>query len=95
MQNFGLKYKKSSNSRLLTFPAFGLTNSTVKVNNAGVSFNGLRENSVEHAETVIKTNFYGPKLLTEALLPVFRCSNSKSRILNISSRLGSLSVSEN
>lgn len=65
------------------------------MNNAAVSFNEINENSVEHAETVIKTNFYGAKLLTEALLPMFRHSPSKSRILNISSRLGSLNVSEN
>ncbi|KAI4324371.1 hypothetical protein L6164_023916 [Bauhinia variegata] len=65
----------------------------ILVNNAGVSFNDLNDNSVEHAETVIKTNFYGPKLLTQALLPVFRALNADSsptRILNISSRLGSL-----
>ncbi|KAH0993231.1 hypothetical protein GBA52_004714 [Prunus armeniaca] len=62
----------------------------ILVNNAAVSFNDLNENSVEHAETVMKTNFYGPKLLIEALLPVFRSSSSVSRILNVSSRLGSL-----
>ncbi|KAM5554128.1 hypothetical protein ABKV19_026055 [Rosa sericea] len=61
----------------------------ILVNNAAVSFNEINENSVEHAETVIKTNFNGPKLLTEALLPMFRTS-SISRILNLSSRLGSL-----
>ncbi|CAL5414181.1 unnamed protein product [Camellia sinensis] len=60
----------------------------ILVNNAAVSFNELDENSVEHAETVIKTNFHGPKLLTEALLPLFRLSPSTSRILNITSRLG-------
>ncbi|ERN20251.1 hypothetical protein AMTRI_Chr06g200990 [Amborella trichopoda] len=62
----------------------------ILVNNAAVSFNALHENSVEHAETVLRTNFYGPKLLTDALLPLFRQSPSKSRILNVSSRLGSL-----
>ncbi|KAI4324372.1 hypothetical protein L6164_023917 [Bauhinia variegata] len=73
----------------------------ILVNNAGVSFNDLHNNSVEHAETVIKTNFYGPKLLTQALLPVFRALNTDSsqssptRILNISSRLGSLKKMRN
>ncbi|KAK4566348.1 hypothetical protein RGQ29_002555 [Quercus rubra] len=67
----------------------------ILVNNAAVSFNEINENSVEHAETVIKTNFYGAKLLTEALLPMFRLSHSKSRILNISSRLGSLNKLKN
>ncbi|RWR96757.1 +-neomenthol dehydrogenase-like protein [Cinnamomum micranthum f. kanehirae] len=62
----------------------------VLVNNAAVSFNDIGYNSVDHAETVIKTNFYGPKLLTEALLPLFRRAPSVSRILNISSRLGLL-----
>ncbi|KAL9240695.1 hypothetical protein vseg_014883 [Gypsophila vaccaria] len=60
----------------------------ILVNNAAVSFNGIHENSVEHAETVIKTNYHGPKLLIEALLPFFRSSSSKSRILNVTSRLG-------
>lgn len=64
----------------------------LQVNNAAVSFNEINENSVEHTETVIRTNFNGPKLLTEALLPMFRTS-SMSRILNVSSRLGSLNVS--
>lgn len=65
-----------------------------QVNNAGVSFNDIGENSVEHAEIVIKTNFYGSKWLTEALLPMFRRSDSAGRILNISSRLGLLNVSQ-
>ncbi|KAL5781275.1 hypothetical protein ACOSP7_006304 [Xanthoceras sorbifolium] len=67
----------------------------ILVNNAAVSFNDIHENSVEHAETVMKTNFYGAKLLTEALLPMFRLSASKTRILNISSRLGSLNKVRN
>ncbi|XP_044499931.1 salutaridine reductase [Mangifera indica] len=67
----------------------------ILVNNAAVSFNNIGENSVEHAETVMKTNFYGAKLLTESLLPFFRLSPSRSRILNISSRLGSLAKVRN
>ncbi|GLJ25676.1 hypothetical protein SUGI_0491940 [Cryptomeria japonica] len=62
----------------------------ILINNAGVSFNGINENSVEHAETVIKTNYYGTKALTEALLPLCRSSSSGARILNVSSRLGLL-----
>ncbi|KAF8393785.1 hypothetical protein HHK36_019983 [Tetracentron sinense] len=65
----------------------------ILVNNAAVSFNDIGKNSVEHAETVMKTNFYGSKLLTETLLPLFCRSVSKGRILNISSRLGLLNVS--
>ncbi|EMS48166.1 (+)-neomenthol dehydrogenase [Triticum urartu] len=60
------------------------------VNNAGVSFNEIDTNSVEHAETVLKTNFYGAKMLIEALLPLFRRSSGTSRILNLSSQLGLL-----
>ncbi|KAK9288057.1 hypothetical protein L1049_016503 [Liquidambar formosana] len=67
----------------------------ILVNNAAVSFNDINENSVEHAEAVIKTNFYGAKLLIEALLPMFRRSASVSRILNISSRLGSINKVRN
>ncbi|KAF0891803.1 hypothetical protein E2562_010986 [Oryza meyeriana var. granulata] len=62
----------------------------ILVNNAAVSFNEIDTNSVEHAETVLRTNFYGAKMLTEALLPLFRRSPSASRILNISSQLGLL-----
>ncbi|XP_027120683.1 salutaridine reductase-like [Coffea arabica] len=67
----------------------------ILVNNAAVSFNDIHENSVEHAETVMRTNFYGPKLLTEALLPMFRSSASFGRIINISSRLGLLNKLKN
>ncbi|XP_058094290.1 (+)-neomenthol dehydrogenase [Magnolia sinica] len=67
----------------------------ILVNNAAVSFNDVDENSVGHAETVIKTNYFGPKLLIEALLPLFRRSDSISRILNISSRLGLLNKVRN
>ncbi|GAU14547.1 hypothetical protein TSUD_96110, partial [Trifolium subterraneum] len=66
------------------------------VNNAGVSFKELDENSVEHVESVMNTNFYGPKLLIQTLLPLFRCSSSSiTRILNVSSRLGSLNKVRN
>lgn len=63
---------------------------SVQVNNAAVSFNEIDTNSVEHAETVLRTNFHGAKMLTEALLPLFRQSPATSRILNISSQLGLL-----
>ncbi|CAI9268857.1 unnamed protein product [Lactuca saligna] len=62
----------------------------ILVNNAAVCFNAMNENSMEYAETVIKTNYYGSKQFTEAMLPFFRRSSSMSRILNISSRLGTL-----
>nr|AAV64232.1 unknown [Zea mays] len=62
----------------------------ILVNNAAVSFNEIDTNSVEHAEAVLRTNFYGAKMLTEALLPLFRQSSATSRILNVSSQLGLL-----
>ncbi|KAG2258617.1 hypothetical protein Bca52824_077911, partial [Brassica carinata] len=62
----------------------------ILVNNAAVSFNAVGDNTIKEPETTIKTNFYGAKLLTEGLLPLFRRSVSVSRILNISSRLGAL-----
>ncbi|CAL9149705.1 unnamed protein product [Musa hybrid cultivar] len=68
----------------------------ILINNAAVSFNEIDTNSVEHAETVIRTNFYGPKMLIESLLPLFRRSiATSSRILNISSQLGLLNKVRN
>ncbi|XP_073013552.1 (+)-neomenthol dehydrogenase [Typha latifolia] len=67
----------------------------ILVNNAAVSFNEIDSNSVDHAETVIQTNFFGPKLLIEALLPLFRRSTATSRILNVSSQLGLLNKVRN
>ena len=66
---------------------------STQVNNAAVSFNEIDTNSVKHAETVLRTNFYGARMLTEALLPLFRRAPTTSRILNISSQLGLLNVS--
>ncbi|KAJ9558859.1 hypothetical protein OSB04_013473 [Centaurea solstitialis] len=65
----------------------------ILVNNAAVCFNAMNENSMEHAESVVKTNYYGSKLFTQAILPFSRPSNS--RILNISSRLGTLDKLKN
>ncbi|CAH9142728.1 unnamed protein product [Cuscuta epithymum] len=68
----------------------------ILVNNAGVNFNVGSENSVEHAETVIKTNYYGTKNMMKALTPLVRHSSSSgSRIVNVSSRLGRLNGRRN
>ncbi|KAJ4884978.1 NAD(P)-binding Rossmann-fold superfamily protein [Raphanus sativus] len=67
----------------------------ILVNNAAISFNAVGENSIREPETIIKTNYYGAKLLTDALLPLFRRSASVGRILNISSRLGALNKLRN
>jgi len=66
-----------------------------QVNNAGVNFNIGSENSVEHAEQVVKTNYYGTKSVIEALLPLMRPSAAGARILNVSSRLGRLNGRRN
>lgn len=68
----------------------------ILVNNAAVAFKeNTEDNSVEHAETVINTNYCATKSLTEALLPLFRPSPAGARILNLSSRLGLLNKLEN
>ncbi|EXB88317.1 (+)-neomenthol dehydrogenase [Morus notabilis] len=72
------------------FPALDIL-----INNAGISYNEIGENSVKQAERVMKTNFFGAKLLTQSLLPFFRRSSSSSRLLNITSRLGSLDKMRN
>ncbi|KAL9243354.1 hypothetical protein vseg_017250 [Gypsophila vaccaria] len=60
----------------------------ILVNNAGINFNVGTENSVEHAERVISTNYYGTKLVIEAMIPLMKPSTFGSRIVNVSSRLG-------
>ncbi|CAO2818374.1 unnamed protein product [Amaranthus hypochondriacus] len=67
----------------------------ILVNNAGVNFNIGSENSVEHAEQVIKTNYYGTKNLIEALIPLMKPSPSGARIVNVSSRLGRINGRRN
>ncbi|XP_019169937.1 PREDICTED: carbonyl reductase [NADPH] 1 [Ipomoea nil] len=60
----------------------------ILINNAGVNFNFGKENSVEHAETVIKTNYYGTKNMIKAMIPLMRPSTAGGRIVSVSSRLG-------
>lgn len=67
----------------------------ILVNNAGINFNLGSENSVEHAEQVIKTNYYGTKSVIEALIPLMKPSASGARIVNVSSRLGRLNGRRN
>jgi short-subunit dehydrogenase involved in D-alanine esterification of teichoic acids len=55
----------------------------------------MRENSKEtydEAKSCITTNYYGAKLVTEALLPLLLLSSS-GRIVNVSSGFGLLRVS--
>ncbi|XP_042060753.1 carbonyl reductase [NADPH] 1-like [Salvia splendens] len=67
----------------------------ILVNNAGVNFNFGSDNSVEHAEKVIATNYYGTKNMIKAMVPLMRHSTSGARIVNVSSRLGRLNGRRN
>lgn len=60
----------------------------LQVNNAGVNFNRGADNSVEFAEQVIETNYFGTKRMIEAMLPLLKPSPYGGRIVNVSSRLG-------
>lgn len=60
----------------------------ILVNNAGVNFNIGTDNSVEFAEKVIGTNYYGTKNAIEAMIPLMKPSASGARIVSVSSRLG-------
>jgi short-subunit dehydrogenase involved in D-alanine esterification of teichoic acids len=40
----------------------------LQVNNAGVNFNKGPDNSVEFAEQVIETNYYGTKRMIDAMI---------------------------
>ena len=55
----------------------------------------MRENSketYEEAKQCMRTNYYGAKLVTEALLPLLQLSSS-GKIVNVSSGFGLLRVS--
>ena len=60
----------------------------LQVNNAGVNFNKGPDNSVEFAEQVIETNYYGTKRMIDAMIPLMKPSSYGARIVNVSSRLG-------
>ncbi|EPS72810.1 hypothetical protein M569_01947, partial [Genlisea aurea] len=67
----------------------------ILVNNAGVNFNTGSSNSIEFAEEVIATNYFGTKNMIEAMIPLMRPSDSGARIINVSSRLGRLNGRRN
>ncbi|KAK6924595.1 Short-chain dehydrogenase/reductase SDR [Dillenia turbinata] len=67
----------------------------ILVNNAGVSFNLGSDNSVENADNVIATNYYGTKNMIQAMIPLMRPSAAGARIVNVSSRLGRLNGRRN
>jgi len=64
----------------------------VLVNNAGISLDAgkrLQDVAVEAVESTLRTNFYGPLLLSRAVIPSMR-RNNYGRIVNVSSDLGSM-----
>jgi NAD(P)-dependent dehydrogenase (short-subunit alcohol dehydrogenase family) len=65
----------------------------VLVNNAGILIDkrsaSVMETAVETFRTTLETNFYGPLMLTQALVPVMR-ENDYGRVVNLSSGLGQL-----
>ncbi|KAL8167089.1 hypothetical protein V2J09_008588 [Rumex salicifolius] len=67
----------------------------VLVNNAGVNYNMASENSIEYAEQVINTNYFGTKNITKAMIPLMKASSAGARIVNVSSRLGRLNGKRN
>ncbi|KAJ7945206.1 (+)-neomenthol dehydrogenase [Quillaja saponaria] len=67
----------------------------ILVNNAGVNFNLGTNNSVEFAQKVIATNYYGTKNMIEAMIPLMKPSTAGGRIVNVSSRQGRLNGKKN
>ncbi|KAM3704375.1 hypothetical protein ACB098_04G169900 [Castanea mollissima] len=67
----------------------------ILVNNAGVNFNLGSDNSVEYAQKVITTNYFGTKNMIEAMIPMMKPSTAGARIVSVSSRLGRLNGRRN
>lgn len=68
---------------------------TLQINNAGFNHNVGSENSVELAEKVIATNYFGTKNMIKAAIPLMRPNNAGARIVSVSSRLGRLNGRKN
>jgi len=60
-----------------------------------VNFNFGSNNTVEHANLVIETNYFGTKRMIEAMIPLMKPSSAGGRIVNVSSRLGRLNGKRN
>jgi NAD(P)-dependent dehydrogenase (short-subunit alcohol dehydrogenase family) len=65
----------------------------VLVNNAGILIDqrsaSVMEAKIETFRTTLETNFYGPLMMTQALVPLMR-ENDYGRVVNLSSGLGQL-----
>lgn len=57
----------------------------------GVNWNEIVIESLEMAEECLKINYYGPKRMIEALMPLLQLSDLP-RIVNVSSSTGKLQV---
>ena len=66
----------------------------ILINNAGIAEWGFQPSNVDLAKVreVYETNFFGPVALIQAMLPLLRKSKH-GRIVNVSSSLGSLTLS--
>ena len=60
----------------------------VLINNAGI---GSRESGFEVLSEIFKTNFYGVKLMNDALSPLLR---HDGRIVNVSSNIGAIAMKQ-
>src|SRR6185503_5880923 len=61
----------------------------VLVNNAGISFSNKSVSSapVDEIRRIMETNFFGPLMVTKALLPLLKKSDD-ARVINVSSGMG-------
>jgi (+)-neomenthol dehydrogenase len=59
--------------------------------NAKIDWSKIGTETYELAEECLKTNYYGAKRMTEALIPLLLLSDSP-RIANVSSSIGQLKV---
>ena len=61
----------------------------VLVNNAGISFSNksVSSASVDEIRRIMETNFFGPLMVTKALLPLLKKSDD-ARVINVSSGMG-------
>lgn len=60
-----------------------------------MNFNLGADNSVEFAQRVVSTNYYGTKNMIKSMIPVMQPSAAGARIVNVSSRLGRLNGRRN
>lgn len=59
-----------------------------------INWNEIFTQTLEMAEECLNTNYYGVKRMAEALVPLLQLSDSP-RIVNVTSLLGTLKVTEN